>query len=41
MDPLFLRRLRGKGILRAGEVFYCAQHDIVAKGRAKRTKFLL
>lgn len=39
MAPLFRKRPRGSGYARAAELFYCADHDIVAKGRGKKVKF--
>lgn len=40
MSPLFAKRVRGSGFKRAGEVFYCEEHGIVAKGRGGRVKFV-
>lgn len=40
MSPLFSKCVRGSGFKRAGEIFYCEEHEIVAKGRGKRVKFL-
>lgn len=40
MIPLFRKRVRGEGYARAGEVFWCEEHDVVAKGRGKRVKML-
>lgn len=40
MVPVFTKRPRGSGYVRAGEGFYCPEHRIFAKGRGKRVKFL-
>jgi hypothetical protein len=40
MLPLFRKRVRGRGFMRAGDAFYCDQHDVLARGRGKRTKYL-
>lgn len=39
MVPLFRKRARGSGFARAGNTFYCEEHDLVAKGRGKSVKF--
>lgn len=40
MQPLFRKRPRGSGYVRAGETFYCGEHDTLAQGRGKRVEFL-
>jgi hypothetical protein len=39
MEPLYMRRRRGKGMVRFAAVFACREHGILASGR-KRTRFL-
>lgn len=40
MDPLYVDRPRGETRKRAGDTFYCNEHDILAKGRPEETQFL-
>lgn len=40
IGPVFTKRPRGSGYVRAGEGFYCPEHRIFAKDRGKRVKFL-
>lgn len=40
MSPLFAKRVRGSGFKRAGEIFWCEEHNVVSKGRGGRAKFL-
>lgn len=40
MVPLFRKRPRGSAYARAGVAFYCAEHDVLARGRGKRVEFL-
>lgn len=33
MDPLYRKRPHGTTYARAGDTFYCHEHDVLAKGR--------
>jgi hypothetical protein len=38
MQPLFAKRPRGSGYVRAGDSFYCSEHGLLAKGRGRSVK---
>lgn len=40
MDPMYIKRPRGETMKRAGDTFYCDEHDILAKGREQDSEFL-
>jgi len=40
MAPLFRKRPRGTGYARAGNTFMCVDHEVLAKGRKAKVKFL-
>jgi hypothetical protein len=35
MSPVFRKGARGKAFVRVPEAFYCIEHDLMARGRAK------
>jgi len=40
MDPTYIKRPRGETYKRAGDTFYCDDHDVLAKGRPDDTEFI-
>lgn len=40
MDPMYVKRPQGETMKRAGDTFYCPDHDILAKGRPDETEFV-
>lgn len=40
MAPLYRKRPNGTTYARAGDTFYCYDHDVLAKGRPDDAEFL-